>query len=167
MVAVAQKFTSQADLHRTFAGELSQIERDVFAICIAAASENRPLDSTEEIMGKLNLGGFSTVPGVLLRLEQKGMIARTVYQKGRQVRIIATGQCTAAPANTAPHWRNRDRSEDPPVPAIHLVREKAQSAAMLIEQEARRLGKPMTDFLADLVYIGWAEYLDEQGREAA
>jgi hypothetical protein len=166
MASAARKFEGQFDLHRKTLQSiaLTQIERDVLAICRRAAVEQRELEPTEVIMARLGLSGYGTVPGVLKRLEAKGLISRSIYQRGRQVCIVETGQCTAPPSNTAPHWRLRE--ENVPTPAIQQVRQKMPQASVLIEQEARRLGKHMSDFLADLVYIGWHEY-DQRREEAA
>jgi hypothetical protein len=116
-------------------------------ICAAIGSENYE-------------GG--TAPGVLRRLEEKGYVSRTMYQRGFQVRIVATGEQTAPPRNTAPHWRTR--SDHPPAPAIQAIRERAKPIAAMIEAEARMSGKHHADFLADLVYIGWHQYQAEKER---
>lgn len=158
MASAARKFEGEYDLRRQTLRDvaLTQIEIDVLAICRRAAADGRELEPTEVIMARLGLSGYGTVPGVLKRLEAKGLISRNIYQRGRQVCIVDTGQCTAAPSCTAPHWRLREAQV--PTPAIQQVRQRMQNEASLIEQEARKLGKPMSDFLADLVYIGWHEY---------
>jgi hypothetical protein len=46
--------------------------------------------------------------------------------------------------------------------AIQAVRDRAKPVAAMIEAEARLLGKSLTDFLGDLVYIGWHEYQAEK-----
>jgi hypothetical protein len=122
------------------------------------------MESIEEIMVMFGFNSYSTVPGIMRRLEVKGFIKRNIFQRGRQVCIVETGECTAAPPCTAPHWRQR--TETTPTPAIQQIRERVPMAAE-IEMEARRLGKHVTEFLADLVYIGWHEYRAEQEREAA
>jgi hypothetical protein len=133
-------------------------------MCVKAAAEGRELDPIEDMRMALGALSYSTIPGIMKRLEAKGYISRTVYQRGRQVCIAATGKCTAEPRNTAPHWRFRtDRT---PTPTIQTVREKAKPVAAMIEAEARLLGKSLTDFLGDLVYIGWHEYQAEKEREA-
>lgn len=110
-------------------------------------------------IGSENYDG-GTGPGVLARLEAKGFITRHRFQRGMQVCIAATGQCTAPPRDTSPHWRLR--TEQVPTPAIQTVRERNKPIASMIEAEARTSGKQMTDFLADLVYIGWFAYLAEK-----
>lgn len=140
--------------------ELTAIERAVLKICKRAAAEGRELDSIEDMRMELGALSYSTVPGVMKRLEAKGYITRQIYQKGRQVCIVSTGQCTLAPRDQTPHWRVR--TDRVPSPAIQSVREKAKPVAAMIEAEARLLGKSLTDFLSDLVYIGWHEYQAEK-----
>lgn len=151
------------DVARNVAARLSPIEREVLRLCERAAAEGRLLESIEEMRHGLGALSYSTVPGIMKRLEAKGYISRKVFQRGRQVCITATGQCTAPPSNTAPHWRFR--VETPPTPAIQAVRERARSMAELIESEARQLGKPLSVFLADLVYIGWHGYKAEKEQD--
>jgi hypothetical protein len=144
---------------------LSQIERDILGLCARAAADGRQLESIEEMMGMFGFSSYSTIPGIMRRLEAKGFITRRIFQRGRQVCITATGQCSAPPACTAPHWRLR--AETPPTPPVQQVRQKWPSLSAAIEQEARQLRKPMTDFLADLVYIGWHEFQAEAERARA
>lgn len=101
-----------------------------------------------------------TVPAILNRLEKKGYITRQVFQRGMIVHIVATGQTTRAPNDQTPHWRLR--TDRVPAPAIQHFRERAKPVAAMIEAEARLLGKSLTDFLSDLVYIGWHEYQAEK-----
>lgn len=118
-------------------------------------------------MERIGATGVATVPGILKRLEAKGLISRNIFQRGRQVCITATGQCTAPPNDTSPHWRLRDRSNDPPVPAIQQTRQRSVSAFARIEQLAREERKHVTEFLVDLVYIGLHAYEAERENGAA
>jgi hypothetical protein len=95
--------------------------------------------------------GVATVPGIMKRLEEKGYITRTIYQKGRVVCV--NGVCTAAPKNLAPHWRVR--TDRVPAPAIQAVQQRAKPLASMIEAKARSLGKPLHEFLMDCVYVGF------------
>jgi hypothetical protein len=110
-------------------------------ICVAVGSSNHE-------------GG--TGPGILNRLESKGYIERKVFQRGVQVCIVATGQCTAPPPCTVPHWRTI--TERPPSPAIHQVAERDMTLARWIETEARATGRNMADFLVELVRRGAQDY---------
>jgi SOS-response transcriptional repressor LexA len=151
---------SQFAVRHAARNALTPIEQRVLEICDRAAEEGRELDSTESMTAAIGATGVSTIPGILKRLEAKGYIDRTVYQRGRRVCIAATGKCTIPPRNTAPHWRERtDRVQ---TPAIQAVRDRAKPVAAMIEAEARLLGKSLTDFLGDLVYIGWHEYQAEK-----
>lgn len=145
---------------REIASPLSTIEQRVYEFCKAAASEGRELDNIGEMSDAIGLASTSTIPGAMKRLEEKGYITRKIYQRGRQVCITATGQCTPPPANTAPHWR--DRVEQVPSPAIQKVAEKSKPIAAMIEAEARITGQSVAALLADLVYIGWLEYVAER-----
>lgn len=118
-------------------------------------------DDLAEVSG---VSSVSTTVALMHSLESEGRIEVQRYQKSRQVMITASGLSTAPPANTAPHWR--ERSESVPAPAIHSIRQKEQKVSEAIETEARRLNVSLSDFLSDLVYIGWHEYLDEKERDA-
>lgn len=141
---------------------LTAIEQRVYDLCAIAAATNQPAPSVEALTIAIGASGPSTVPGIMKRLEVKGWISRTIYQRGRQVCITETGQCTVPPRCLAPHWRTRPATDPVPTPAIHSVREREHPTAMQIEQEARALGKPVAAFLADLVYIGFHAYRAEQ-----
>lgn len=148
------------DVRHSSRGALTPIEQRVLDICESAARDGRELDSIEDMRMTLGALSYSTVPGIMKRLEAKGLITRRIYQKGRVVCIAATGKCTAEPRNTAPHWRFRtDRT---PTPTIQSVAQRAKPVAAMIEAEARLHGKSLTDFLGDLVYIGWHEYQAEK-----
>lgn len=153
--------SSAFEVRRKANEPLSFVEQRVLDICKRAALESRELDSIESMTTEIGANGVATVPGIMKRLEEKGYITRTIYQKGRVVCI--NGVCTLPPKNLAPHWRNR--TECPPTPAIQPIRERAKPIASMIETESRLLGKTMTDFLADLVYIGWHEYQAEKDSE--
>lgn len=133
---------------------LTTVERIALEHCLERAQNGEPAThvSISAAIGSQNTAG-STAAGVLGRLEAKGYIERHIYQRGVQVCIVGTGQCTAPPTNTAPHWRFR--TEQVPAPTIQAIRERSKPIAAMIEAEARNLGKPLSEFLADLVYIGW------------
>lgn len=86
---------------------MTPIERQVFEICETAADAGKILPSNDDIAARIGSqsSGGSTVAGVLKRLTDKGYITHDVYQRGRQVTIVATGRQTAPPACTTPHWR--------------------------------------------------------------
>lgn len=106
--------------------------------------------------------GYQTgaLPAILKRLEEKGHITRQVFQRGMTVCIVETGQCTAAPECTVPHWRSI--TDRPPTPAIHQVRQHDMSIARWIETEARTKGRNMADFLVELVLRGAQDYRADQ-----
>lgn len=140
---------------------LSVVERIALAHCVDQARAGRAV-TQESIMlaiGSQNTTG-GTSAGVLKRLEEKGYITRTAYQRGVQVCIVSTGQCTAPPPCRVPHWRTiKDRV---PVPAIHQIRQRDMPLAQWIETEARRIGRDHLDFLQELVRRGTQDYRADQ-----
>lgn len=157
-----RKFDGNADLYRTFSARPALTAIESIALDrlkqIAAEGQQASQQALAEACNAAHPTG--TVPGVLNRLERKGYIIRQYYQRGLQVTITETGQTTAPPPCTAPHWRNRvDRT---PTPAIQAIRQRDISTAMQIENEARALGKSVAEFLADLVYIGWHALMAER-----
>lgn len=106
----------------------------------------------------------STATHIVSRLVDKGQVERIglPLQKAIWLRIVATGQQSKQPKNLTVH--HSYRTESIPTPTIQKFRECVQSLASIIEIEARRLRKPLPDFIADLAYIGWHEYRAEQER---
>jgi SOS-response transcriptional repressor LexA len=119
--------------------ELTPIERSIYEMCVAAANENRPLDSTEVMAEAIGANSYSTVPGILKRLEKKGWITRSVFQKGRQVCITATGRCTVPPRDQTPHWRliyAKSKDSTPTLPR-HTVAQTVPGLMAYIEKMMR------------------------------
>jgi hypothetical protein len=143
---------------------LSAVERTALRICQDAAAKGEPItqDIIREAVGSVNFTG-STSAHILNRLEEKGYITRTFYQRGVQVCIKATGQCTLPPRNTAPHWRHR--TESAPAPTIQTIRERSQSVASWMEARARREGKSLHEFAIDCVYAGALAIMAEEEGE--
>jgi hypothetical protein len=139
---------------------LTPVEREVFVRCEDAAAKGLPAPSIEALSQVIGATGVATVPGIMKRLEAKGYITREIYQRSRMICIVGTGKCTAPPSDRTPHWRIR--TDRVPTPAIQSVRERARPIAAMIEAETRLIGKSLTDFLGDLVYIGWHEYQAEK-----
>lgn len=140
---------------------LSPVEKTALALCAERARRQQPitqLDLTIAV-GSGNWTG-STAAGILNRLERKGYIERTYYQRGVQVCIVETGECTAPPTNQATHWRDRD--EPVQTPPIHELRKYKPHATTIIEREAAASGKAMHDFLQDLVFNGLELWLDRR-----
>ena len=115
---------------------------------------------TNEELGDLLGMGLSAPPGIMRRLETRGLIAVEVYQRERRVTIVSTGKQTAAVRTPAPHWRNRPR--DVPAPAAHALRVQRPDTARDIMAAARRLKREPADFLADLVWLGWAQWQETE-----
>lgn len=131
------------------ANSLSPVERTALERCSQAADNGEQITRAAicQAIGSDNHEG-GTGPGVLNRLEDKGHIKRTFYQRGVQVCIVASGKCTAAPRNTATHWRHRDPV---PTPAIQAVKQRSMTDAGMIEMIAKQTGMAIQDVLAELV----------------
>ncbi len=96
--------------------------------------------------------GAGNVPGILKRLETKGHIERTFYQRG--VQVCVDGVCTAPPPNQSTHWRQRPAAERCPLPTIQAVAKKSQGLWAQIEARAKRDGISPNDHMLDLLHIG-------------
>ncbi len=101
-----------------------------------------------------------TMPAMLQRMERKGYITRTVFQRGMIVCLTDLGICTAPPKDQSPHWRDRPKADPVPTPAIHLVRNLPIAAQL--EQDARAEGKTLAEHLMNLIYIGHHGYRAER-----
>ena len=162
---MASNAPSIVDIRRAVAGDsplLTPVEKTAYEFCRQRAREGKPvtqMDITLAIGSQNHTGGTSA--GVLNRLETKGVITRTFYQRGLQVCFPDTGECTAEPASRATHWRQR--TEDVPTPPIARVRDVHHVAAFVIEAEARKAGLNLQDFLMELVFNGLELYLEKEG----
>ena len=142
--------------------QLSGVEQSALRLLAQRAAEAQPVTQLDISLaiGSQNSTG-STASGVLNRLEAKGYIERNFYQRGVQVCIVETGECTAPPACQAAHWRKREQGVQSPT--IAAVRERHPSLARVIEIEAQAARQPLHTFLMDLVYNGLELYLDSKG----
>lgn len=129
---------------------LTAVEQVALELCARFAEEDRQItqEAIREEVGSVNFTG-STSAHILNRLEEKGFIRRTFYQRGVQVCVVATGKCTAQPPNMAEHWRRRCPV---PTPTIQIVREKSITDARMIEMIAKQTGTALQDVLAELVH---------------
>ena len=162
--------TTVVDIRRKFSRDegdspvLSAVEKTALEFCQRRAAEGKPVTRADiaVAIGSQNLWG-GTAPGVLNRLEAKGYITRTYYQRGVQVCIAETGQCTAPPASRATHWRHREEAvQSPP---LHQLRQSRPAATKIIEREAALSGHSMQDFLMDLVFNGLELWLEKRENE--
>ena len=142
---------------------LSDTERVCLECLKQIASEGRIANQYEicAAIGTENTNG-GTVAGVVNRLVSKGHVERIggPLQKSMWLRIVATGQTTAEPRDKTPHWRYR--KEAVPSPAIHHIRQRSKTIAQRIEEKARKLGKPVSEYLMDLVYVGLLSVEEEE-----
>jgi hypothetical protein len=140
---------------------LTTVERFALEHCERMAGQGLAVTqaSISDAIGSANVAG-STATGVLRRLEAKGYIERRSYQRGVQVCIVETGQCTASPPCTVPHWRTI--SDRAPVPAIQQVRSRDMPLAQWIESTARSLRRDYLDFATELLKRGAQDYRADQ-----
>lgn len=120
-----------------------------------AADRGVPCPTNEDLADMLGFG-LSAPPGIMRRLEMRGLIRVEKYQRERRVTIMSTGNKTAEVRTPAPHWRDRPR--DVPAPPAHAVRVQRPDTARDIMATAQRLGRAPADFLADLVWLGWSRW---------
>ena len=142
--------------------QLNPRERIVYDALCAAAEADRPCPTQDDLADALGGVSLSTTVAIMQRLERLGLIITKVYQRSRQVVILATGRATRAPKSTAVHWRHRPR--DVPAPSIATLRdrEREPGTAEQLLAAARREGRSPADFLGDLVWAGWRSYLGER-----
>jgi hypothetical protein len=164
---MASAAPSLVDIRRSASSDsppLSAVEKTAYEFCKKRAAEGRQVTRADiaVAIGSQNLWG-GTAPGVLNRLEAKGYITRTFYQRGVQVCIPETGECTAPPACRAPHWRNREQEVQ--TPPLHALRARDHKRTFIIEREASRSGKHLQDFLMDLVDNGLDVWLAKREEE--
>ena len=143
---------------------LSDTERVCLECLKQIASEGRIAyrDEIQAAIGSQNMCG-STATGVVSRLVDGGHVEHVLgvpIQRGLWLRIVATGQQTAEPRCISPHWRYR--KEAVPSPAIHHIRQRSKTIAQRIEEKARKLGKPVSEYLMDLVYVGLLSVEEEE-----
>lgn len=137
---------------------LREAESVIYAEVVRCAEQNIEMtkaDDLSELSGK----AIATTVWILNRLQCKGLIRIKRYQRSREIYVVAIDKSTKAPANQVPHWRDVERSKNIPTVSIHTLAQKRPDEAMEINQEIRRLGKLPADFIADLVHMGWHEYL--------
>ena len=135
--------------------ELSRHEEIILDALTGAAAQGIVCPKNEDLMELINASSTSTVPQIIERLIDKGLLSREVYQRSRQICIIETGKCTAAPNSRQPHWRDRPRAQRLPTPAPHSIRTIQPDVGEAIMQWARARGVPYSEALADLVFVGW------------
>ena len=136
---------------------LSAVETIALRYCVEAIAAGRRI-TQDGLCAAVGGSGGGTAPTILKRLEEKGYITRKIFQRGVQVCIKTTGQCSLPPPDTSPHWRLR--TERTLAPAANTVRNEQIGSA--IEADARARGVNIQTHLHDLVYIGHHAYRTEQ-----
>jgi Mn-dependent DtxR family transcriptional regulator len=87
---------------------LTRQESIVLAMIERAAFTGKPCPSNLDIEMELNCNSSSIAPTIIRRLEEKGYIKVTRYQRAREVTLTSTGM------STAPHpQRHSDRPHVP------------------------------------------------------
>lgn len=126
-----------------------------------AAHGQRPCPTADELSALMGDVSPSTTVKSMQRLEAHGMISVRRYQRGRQVKITASGARTASPGNKTPHWRTRP--PEMPSPALSVVLERHPAMGDQVRFEAMKRNQPIADFLADLAWKGWQAMEKEHG----
>lgn len=130
--------------------------------CITQIASECRLATQSEIKDSIgDAQSHSTATGIVNRLIEKGYLERIggPLQKAMWLRIVATGEITAEPRDKTPHWRFR--TERVQSPAIQRITERAKPLADRIEAKARAMGKPLSEFLMDCVYVGFLSIEEE------
>lgn len=136
-------------------GGLSAAQREVrlYAELTRVAALGELCPTADELSELLCTNSVGATVFVMQRLERRGLIKVERFQKGRIVTICATGEKTARPKCTTPHWRDRPR--DVPAPAPLILRERRPDMAADIARWASQRGVTMVEALTDLVFVGW------------
>lgn len=134
---------------------MSPREAAVYRMLAEAAAHGRECPSNDDLCAVLACPSSSTPADAITRLERKGLIRVQRYQRARRVQIVVSGDWTAEPGNTAPHWRDRPKGKDMPTPAAHHVQRREPDISAQIAVWASRRGVKLVDALADLVFVGW------------
>jgi len=79
----------------------------VYSALVRAAEAGAPCPTNLVLCYMTGHASPSSVINAIKRLEEAGTISVQRFQRDRVVTITATGQKTAAPACTKPHWRDR------------------------------------------------------------
>lgn len=136
-----------------------EAERLVYAEVVRCVEEEREMTNQDDLAEILGGSSVSTTVGVLQRLERKGLIRIKRYQRSRQVYVVELDRSTKEPANKVPHWRDVPRPTNLPTVSLQTLAARRPDEATQIQTEIRRLGKMPAEFIAELVHIGWHEYL--------
>ena len=160
--------TNVVQLRKDMRGQpaLSAVEQTALDFIRSKAAAGEPVTRADIAIaiGSQNLWG-GTAPGVLNRLEAKGYITRTFYQRGLQVCCAKTGQCTAPPQSRATHWRNRE--EKVATMPGHEIKRRSLPVGLVIEMEARKAGYSLQDFQMMLILNGLELWLEKQENDDA
>lgn len=83
----------------------------ILALLEWAARTGAPCPSNNQMAAQLRWPAANTVSKMVTRLERQGIITVERFNSARVVTIVSTGQHTARPACTKPHWRHAKRGE--------------------------------------------------------
>lgn len=75
--------------------KLSRSERIAYRMIHEAAEQGKPCPTNLDIEMEIGCASSSSAPNAVKRLEERGLIQVTRYQRYRDVRIFATGKATA------------------------------------------------------------------------
>lgn len=134
-----------------------RIAEDVILNALVQAAEvGSPCPTADDLSDLIGSSSVSTTVGIMQRLEKRGIIKIERYQRERRVTIVKTGAKTAQVKTPVPHWRDRPRAV--PSPAFEVVRRRDPEASQALMVAARHEGRALSDFLADMVWLGFQQY---------
>lgn len=141
--------------------QLSWNERTILAALTRAADAGATCPKNEDLDELIHCSSSSAASAIVKRLENWGLIRVERWQKERRVTIVETGKSTAEVRNKAVHWRHRPATI--PSPAALRVRKRDPEVFLDMERAAKAERRDMSDFLGDLVWMGWEVYRDDRG----
>jgi hypothetical protein len=136
-----------------------EAERIIYAEVVRCAVEEITMTGQDDLSSLLGGSSVSTTVSIMHRLERKGLIRVKRYQRSRHVYVVEMDRWTAEPVNKSPHWRDVPRPTNLPTVALPTIAMRRPDQAAAIQTEIRRRGAMPADFIAELVHIGWHEYL--------
>lgn len=140
--------------------QLNWNERTILAALTRAAAAGVQCPFNEDLDTLIGASSASTSTTIVKRLENWGLIRVERYQRERRVTIVKTGKATAEVRTKAPHWRHRPQGI--PAPAAAQIKTRSPDIFAEIQVAANREGRAVSDFLADLAWMGWNAYREDR-----
>ncbi|PZQ55280.1 MAG: hypothetical protein DI555_07995 [Novosphingobium pentaromativorans] len=120
---------------------LSDRATKLLELLTRCAAEGRAAPSNADLTAFLQLDRANTVPRIMQRLEERGLIVVERYSCSRIVTIVATGQRTAGVPGT-PHWMDANRAaraekkpKSDPAPVVRSPVIRSQPHAVSVDRD--------------------------------